>query len=207
MSSLNPFKSSSSSGKVTQPAAAVPTSAEKALDFERTNTWNDIKTRFWPMDVEAFTEGDRTERGRKVREERAVGAAPMGYNRYGGGVVQADGAASGAAGRMAGLRQNEQDRKQANTVNTIRNQREIQGQGISEMVGAAGIQHSANMRRNASQHAVNQGISAGIGQVAGTVGGYYAANSGAQQPGLQQPTTMAPNYVNHATPNYVQYGR
>lgn len=198
MSSLNPFSKSSS--KKPQPVQATP--AERALDFERTNTWNDVKTRFWPMDVEAFTEGDRTERGRKVREERAIGATPMGYNRQGGGVVQAPGAASDAAGRMAGLRQNEQDRKQANTVNTIRNQREIQGQGMSEMAGAAGIQHSASMRRNAAQHAVNQGMTAGIGQLAGTVGGYYAANNNADRvvKGIKQEDMYAYN-----VPNYNQY--
>lgn len=197
MSSLNPFKSSSSD----QARIIEPTSAEKALNFERGAMWNDVKDRFWPMDVEAFEQGEKVEVGRKSREEQAIGATPLGYNRYGGGVAgDPGGAASGAAARMGGLRQNEQDRKQANTVNTIRNQREIQGQGLSEMAGSAGLQNKANLSRYASQHAATLGIQQGIGQMGATAAGYFAT-----QPSQQQAAGINQPYAYNA-PNYNQYG-
>ena len=156
-----------------KPKPVEVSSDQKALDFRRTTTWNDIKERYWPMEVEEYKKGNNVPKGRKAREEANIGATPMKYNRYGGGVTTGSGQfAAGAAKRLVGLRQNEQKRKQANTVNTIRNQREIEGQGMSDLSVSAGLQTRKALDRSAATAAVNQGIAAGLGQIGATVAGY-----------------------------------
>lgn len=156
------------------------TSAEKALEQEASRNWGDVKDRFWPQEERMHAEGQRVGLGRKVREEGAVGANPMAYNPYGGGVMQAPTAAA-AGQRMLGLRQNEQDRKKASTVNTIMNQREIQGQGMAEMAGAAGLQNRAAINRADAKNAATNGLISEVGNLAGMAGGAYLAG---RQPGL-----------------------
>ena len=162
-----------------KPKAIETTSDQKALDFQRTTTWNDIKERYWPMEEEAFKQGNNVELGRKAREESNIGATPIGYNPYKGGTSNNAGTyAASASKRLVGLRQNEQDRKQSNTVNTIRNQREIEGQGMSDLSVSAGLENSKALSRSAATAAVNQGIAAGVGQLGATAAGYYLTNNG-----------------------------
>jgi hypothetical protein len=155
---------------------------------EASRMWTDVKERFWPIDEKLTQRSMDVTRGRVSREESAMGAIPTTFNPMAPGVGQNLGAANSMASRIAGLRNNEQDRLQGGTLNTLSIGREIEGSALRDTSAAAGLATNDMLSRYNAKQAVNSGIRQGVAQIGSTAATAAMMGGGAAPIGLQQAT-------------------
>ena len=178
-----------------KPKKPAPTPEERAMREEASNMWRDVKERFWPHDERMAERMQDVSRGRTSREEMAMGAMPTGFNPMapGAGLSAGLGAAGMMGGRLADLRNNEQDRLHAGTLNTISTGREIQGSALRDTTAAAGLSTNNMLSRYNAKQAVNSGIRQGVAQI-GSTAATAAMMGGGGGAGLTPPSAMATHY-------------
>jgi hypothetical protein len=171
-----------------KPSKPKATPEEKAMREEASRMWTDVKERFWPIDEKLTQRSMDVSRGRVSREESAMGAIPTTFNPMAPGVGQNLGAANSMASRIAGLRNNEQDRLQGGTLNTLSIGREIEGSALRDTSAAAGLATNDMLSRYNAKQAVNSGIRQGVAQIGSTAATAAMMGGGAAPIGLQQAT-------------------